>query len=139
MILKRIFVFMQYVVFNRLKTSVFSSFCQSEAEVWHGNNSFSKQSSHVHFSFYGYSAPSPRLYSSHRRLALRLESIWKRPGFDAFFCQKRHCHVPVSECDNAFLAPAFPLLFFLSDFYQNLNIFRSMSDQIFKALLGQCI
>lgn len=56
-----------------------------------------------------------------------------------FSAKKRHCHVPVSECDNAFLAPGFPLLFFLSDFYQNLNIFRSMSDQIFKALLGQCI
>lgn len=80
-------------------------------------------------------SPRLRLYSSHRRL----ESIWQRPGFDAFFCQKRHCHVPVSECDNAFLAPVFPFLFFLSDFYQNLNIFRSMSDQIFKALLGQCI
>ena len=84
-------------------------------------------------------SPCLRLYSSHRRLALRLESIWQRPWPDAFFCQKRHCHVPVSECDNAFLAPGFPLLFFLSDFYQNLNIFRSMSDQIFKALLGQCI
>ena len=80
-----------------------------------------------------------QLYSSHRRLALRHESIRQGPGFDAFFCKKRHCHAPVSECDNAFLAPVFSLLFFRSDFYQNLDIFRSVSDQILKALLGQCI
>ena len=40
--------------------------------------------------------------------------------------------------DHSDLQPT-PDLFFLSDFYQNLNIFRSVSDQIFKALLGQCI
>lgn len=80
-----------------------------------------------------------QLYSSHRQLALRHESTWQRPGFDAFFCQKRHCHVPVSECDNAFLVPVVSLLFFLSDFYQHLDIFRPVTDQIFKALLGQCI
>lgn len=84
-------------------------------------------------------SPCLRLYSSHCRLALKHESIWQRPCPDAFFCQKRHCHVPVSECDNAFLVPVVSLLFFLSDFYQHLNIFRSVSDQIFKALLGQCI
>ena len=84
-------------------------------------------------------SPCLRLYSSHCRLALKHESIWQRPCPDAFFCQKRHCHVPVSECDNAFLAPVFSLLFFCSDFYQNLDIFRSVSDQILKTLLGQCI
>ena len=84
-------------------------------------------------------SPCLRLYSSHRRLALRHESIRQGSGPGAFFCKKRHCHAPVSECDNAFLAPVFSLLFFCSNFYQNLDIFRSVSDQILKALLGQCI